>query len=249
MAKETKDNVAGDQSYLNEMSGMGLENFDANSVSVAYLSMVQPGGQASVEHTPGTWRNSATNKNYGPSVKVIPLAFKTVWVERDKDTFMTVGRYEPRSIEVTTTYPKPGQRGFPKMTNPQSGNNVEELFMYAVLIADHLDDGVLYFSPTVSSMKACKQWNTLIKSARQADGTPGGMASFIWTLYLELVQNPAKPNNPNEKICKFTKVTNEGPTSKDLWQDTIKPQLVNARNIQLLAAPEASGDADTSTQG
>lgn len=241
MAQTEQEASGGDQSYFDEVAGVGLENFTPETVSVAYLSMVQPDSSAAANHTPGTWRNSATDKNYGPSVKVIPLAFKTVWTERDKVTFMTVGRYEPNSIEVQTTYPKPGQRGFPERVNPVTGNKVEELFVYAVVLADAPEEGVLYLSPTVSSMTACKQWNTLIRSRRLPDGRPAGICSYQWTLFLELVPNPKQLN---KKICKFTKVADEGLVPGAYYADNIRPQLAAAKNIQLLAAPEQSGDAE-----
>jgi hypothetical protein len=248
--KETKgeepvNEEQGDMHYFDNLAGQGLDGFTADTVSTAYLSMVQPGSTAALTDEPGTWRNSATGENYGTNVEVIPLAFKTVWTERDKDPpYTTVGRYEPHGIDVTTTYPKAGQRGFPKLTNPVTGNQVQELFIYAVVLKDHLDAGVLYFSPTVGSMRTCKAWNSLLRSQRLPSGKPAPIFAFSWMLHLDLVQNPAKPNNPNEKIAKFTKAHIESIVAKDLFFTTVQPQLANANNIALLAAPEKSGDVD-----
>jgi hypothetical protein len=169
-AEEPKEEPKmGDQSYFDEFDGQGLDQLSPDMLSTPYLSMVQVGGTAAANgHEPGTWMNSASGENLGPAVEVICLAVKTAWIERDTTgkTFMTVGRYEPNSIPVDKTLPKPGQRGFPKLTNPQTGNIVEELFVYAVTLTKQPEAGVLFFSPTAISMSACKAWNTKMRNQR-----------------------------------------------------------------------------------
>jgi hypothetical protein len=235
---------AGDQSYFDAFEGQGTESIGNEAVSTAYLSMVQPGSSASITHEAGIWINSATQEELGKVVEVIPLAFKTVWTERDKEPpYMTVGRYEPHGIEVNIEQPKPGQRGFPKMTNPTTGNKVEELFIYAVMLAKSPESGVLYFSPTSGSMRACKAWNAQLRSMRLPTGKLAPIFAFSWNLELDLVQNPAR-NNPNEKIAKFVKASVEHIVAKDLFFTAVQPQLTAAQDITMLAAPETSGDAD-----
>jgi hypothetical protein len=233
-------------SFLDGMSGHGLDNFNSSSVSTAYLGMVQPSSGAAVNHTPGTWRNSATDENYGSEIEVVVLAFKTVWTERSKDPpFNTVGRYEVGAIYVTVEHPKPGTRGYPKMTNPITGNKVEELFVYACVLKDRPQEGVMYFSPTVGSMKTCKQWNSQLRSQRLKSGRTAPIFGFSWTIGVELVQNPANPKNPNDQITKFTKVRRGESQIEDQFAiDYVEPQLQAANNVALLAAPEMSGDAD-----
>jgi hypothetical protein len=168
-AEEPVQEQAGDQSYFDEFAGEGQDQFNADMLSTPYLSMVQAGGSAAANgNEPGTWINSASGENFGPAVEVVCLAVKTAWIERDTTgkTWMTVGRYEPNSIEVEKTMPKPGQRGFPTMINPQTGNKVEELFVYALMLPEHPESGVLFFSPTAISMSACKAWNTKIRNQR-----------------------------------------------------------------------------------
>jgi len=240
--KQKSDQMAGDQTYFEGYEGAGLEGFTPDTVSTAYLQMVQPGSTASLTHTPGTWRNSATDENFGPSVKVVSLAFKTVWTEREAVApYHTIGRYAPHAIPVDIEYPKPGTRGFPKMTNPITGNKVEELFIYAVMRPDVPEMGVMYFSPTVGSMKGCKAWNTQLRSQRLPSGRLAPIFAFAWTLDLELVQNPAKPA---EKIAKFVRATRGELVAEDLFNEHVRPQIAAANNIQMLAAPEMSGDAE-----
>jgi len=233
----------GDQNYFDEFSGEGLEGFTQDTVSTAYLGMVQPGSSPTMHgHEAGTWRNSATEDNMGKSIELVILAFKTVWTERSKDPpYNTVGRYDPKSIDVQTEYPKPGTRGFPKMTNPLTGNKVEELFVYACMQKDAPENGIMYFSPTVGSMRTCKQWNAQLRSQRLPSGKIAPIYAFSWILDLDLVQNPAKPA---EKITKFVRVTRGELLQKEVFLGTVKPQLIAASNVAMLAAPEMSGDTE-----
>jgi hypothetical protein len=239
----------GDASYFDGLEGNGLEGFTADTVSVAYLAMIQPGSTVADENNPpGSWRNSATGENFGPTVRVIPLAFKTVWTERDKDPpFNTVGRYEPNSIAVRIERPKPGKRGFPKMYNDETGNKVEELFIYACLIEDRPETGILYFSPTVGSMKTCKQWNSMLRSQRLPNGKIAPIFAFSWDLELALVQNPVKPS---EKITRFIKATRCSIVDKELFFGSVQPAIAASAstNAAMLTAPEQSGDAEPSDE-
>lgn len=239
---ETESQAADDQNYFDEFAGAGLENLTQDTVSTAYLGMVQPGSTASMTHEPGTWRNSATEENFGSQIEVVVVDFATVWTERaNVHPYNTVGRYKPKSIDVSIEYPKPGTRGFPKMTNPQTGNKVEELFVYACVNKNKPEDGIMYFSPTVGSMKTCKQWNAMLRSQRLPSGRIAPIFAFSWILDLELVTNPAKPA---EKITRFAKATRGELLEKDIFTKDFKPQIENAHNTALLAAPEASGDVE-----
>ena len=233
-----------DMSFLEGYEGQGLDTIGANEQSTAYLSMIQPGSQYEDDENPaGTWRNTATGENYGSSVRVVPVAFRTIWSERQVESpFATVGRYAPGSIEVTVQQPKSG-KGYPKMINPTTGNEVQELYIYAVMLPDHPEAGVLYFNPTVGSMRACKSWNTQLKTALLPNGAHAPIYGFTWDLNLELVQNPKKPT---EKIARFTRVNKDVLIPKEFFLDTVKPQLdfVAKEVLSITENIEASGDDD-----
>lgn len=241
-AENVGQEAQNNESYFDAYEGQGLEGFTPETTGVAYLGMIQPDSAAAQENDPGQWLNTATGEVLGPEVEVIPVGFKTVWTERDKEPpFTTVGRYEPHSIDIDIQRPKQGQRGFPKMTNPQTGNEVQELFIYAVLLKKHPEFGVLYFSPTAGSMKTCKKWNGLLRAQRLPNGKIAPIFAFSWTLRLDLVNNPKQPT---KKIARFTSVVRGELVSKDLFTKEVQPSLSRADNILLLASPEASGDAE-----
>ena len=238
----------GDQSYFDEYAGQGQENFSPDMLSTPYLSMVQAGGAAAANgNEPGTWMNSASGENFGPDVDVVCLACKTAWIERDTTgmTWMTVGRYEPNSIEVTKTMPKPGKRGFPTMVNPETGNKVEELFVYALMLTKHPEAGVLFFSPTAISMSACKAWNTKIRNQRLPSGKLAPIFAFSWNLGLTTVPKPGAKGNPDDPANRNTKLgiaTRGEIVAFDLFKSYVQPQLSAGQNLLAIAAPEAGGD-------
>lgn len=210
-------------SYLEDNAGLGLDSITANEQAVPYLGLVQPDSTAAADGaTPGVWRNSATGDEYGNLVKVIPLAFKTIWSERLPEApFTTVGRYEPHAIEVTIQQPKNG-RGYPKMFNPQTGNEVQELYVYAVKLPEHPEAGVLIFNPTVSSMRTCKAWNTQLKGQILPNGAQAPIFAYAWNMAADLVDNPQKKG---AKMAKFVKVQKDVITSKEFFDEHIKSQI------------------------
>ena len=230
-----------DFTFLEDLAGAGLDSITANEQAIPYLSLVQPDGSAAVDGaTPGVWRNSATGEEYGNVVTVVPLAFRTIWNERDSEApFGTVGRYAPHSIEVTVQQPKNG-KGYPKMINPETGNEVQELYVYAVMLPEHPESGVLFFNPTVGSMRTCKSWNTQLKSQILSNGAQAPIFAFSWSLASDLVDNPAKKG---AKMAKFVKVEKSAMIGKELFDNFVKPQLSSVQ-ASVLSITDNTQDAE-----
>lgn len=209
-------------SFLDDLAGKGLDSITANEMSTPYLGLVQPDSEAAANGaTPGVWRNSATGDEYGNMVNAIVLAFKTIWNEREGQApFRTVGRYEPHSIPVQTQQPKGG--GYPKMINPETGNEVQELYIYALFLPEHPEAGVLMFNPTVSSMTACKQFNTQLKSQILPNGAQAPIFGLRWNMVCDLVDNPQKKG---AKMAKFIKAQRDSIISEEMFSEYVKPQL------------------------
>lgn len=219
-------------SFLEDMAGAGLDTITANEQAIPYLGLVQPDGGAAAEDgaTPGVWRNSATGEEYGNVITVVALAFRTIWNERDTEPpFSTVGRYAPHSIEVTVQQPK-GGKGYPKMINPATGNEIQELYIYAVMLPEHPEAGVLLLNPTVSSMRACKSWNTQLKGQILPNGAQAPIFAYTWDLAADLVDNPAKKG---AKMAKFVKAQKSSVIAKELFEAYVKPQIPTVQQTVL----------------
>lgn len=221
--EQTQELMNEDYSFYEGMDN-GFENMGANTTSLAYLSLIQPGSSLCTDDCPvGTWHNSATGKSYGNIVKLIPVAFRTIWLERETDPpFRTVGRYPVGGIQVTIKNPPKGKKGYPKMINPESGNEVQELFVYACILPDYPEDGVIYYIPSVGSMRTAKSWNTQLKSQLLPNGVQAPLFAYKWNLVVELVPNP---NKPTENMSKFTKVYKDTLVDKESFMKFVQPQL------------------------
>ena len=243
--KGTSGLMTEDVSFMQDYAGAGLDTIGTNESAVAYLGLVQPDSSVEDGDNPaGTWRNSATGRNYGNAVKVIVLAFRTVWSEREGvEPFRTVARYAPGTVDVETRNPPAGKRGYPKMYNKETGNEIKELYMYAVMLPDFPEDGVVFFNPNVSSMRACKSWNSQLKGQILPNGVQAPIFGYQWTLTSELVPNPQQKS---KNIAVFSKVIKEALTTRDLFEQNIKPQLtsVNQAVLQITSGdmPEENED-------
>ena len=218
-----------DTSFMEGLEGTGFEDMTGNAVSFAYLGLVQPDSTIEDDDNPaGTWRNSATGRNYGNMVKVVPIAFRTIWSERESEApYRTVGRYPVNGIEVEVRQPPKGKRGYPKMINPDTGNEIQELFVYAVILPDYPEDGVLYFTPTVGSMRTAKAWNSQLKGQLLPNGAQSPLFGFQWNLIVDLVPNPQQPN---KQVTKFVKSVRDALVTKDLFTSYIQPQLQTVKH-------------------
>ncbi len=232
-----------DLSFLDGMAGQGFEEMGANTTSIAYLSLVQPdSGAEDADNPAGTWRNSATGRNYGNDVKVIVLGFRTIWSEREADPpFRTVGRYPVNGIQVELRQPPKGKRGYPKMINPESGNEVQELFVYAVTLPDFPEDGILYLNPTVGSMKTAKSWNSQLKGQLLPNGVQAPIFAFQWVLIAGLVPNPQQPS---KEVAKFTKVMRDAIVNKELFTEHVQPVLSVTKQDLLMITQNLDSDDD-----
>ena len=189
--------------FLDGYEGQGLEAFGTGDVATAFLGLVQPGSKHETEECKaGTWRNTATGRSFGNMVKVVPLAFKTIWSERESEA------------------------SYPRMYNPETGNEIQELYIYAVILPDYPEEGILYFNPTVGGMRTCRSWNTQIKSALLPSGKPAPIFGYSWLLIADEVTNPQRPS---EMIAQFVKAEKDSIVTRDTFNLAIKPNIETAQ--------------------
>jgi hypothetical protein len=137
------------------------------------------------------------------------------------------------------------------MTNPATGNKVEELFIYAVVLTQHPEAGMLFFSPTAISMSACKAWNNKMFSQYLPSVDPrkrllAPIYGFSWVLSLTSVLKPGvkgSADDPTNRNVKLGLTTRAELVAFDLFTSYVQPQLAAGTNLIAIAAPEADGDA------
>ena len=230
-----------DASYFDNYAGAGTETLTGSSVGLPYLSLIQPSSEAAVGGEVGVWRNSLTGATYGKQIKVIPLAFRTIWVERQSEApYGTVGRYPVGGIKVELRQPT-GGKGYPKMVNPATGNQIQEMFVYVLMLAEHPEDGIMYYTPALSSMKTAKGWNTQLRSQVLPNGVQAPIFAYDWTLVSDMVQNPKQPA---QQIAKLISAVKGSIVDKNIFQTYVEPKLQTASQEALQLTSDSTETAD-----
>jgi len=221
------------QEFLNSYAGQGTDSIGQNAVSLSYLSILQDRSEVVVSKVaePGVFFNTGTQKSYGTEVKVIPVAFKTVWDERDAGG-KTVMRYEPGSVEVIEEPVPVGQRGFPVKKNPKTGNKIVETFAYALVLVDHPEAGFLMHTAGLGSMKTYRRWNTMLKQLRLPNGQQAPIFAKTWTLVAE----SRISKTINQPFYALANVIEGDWVNKDLFAQAVLPAR-DSSNALLLSAP------------
>lgn len=219
-------------------SGMGndVSSISQDMVGQAYLGIIQSGSDYTEVGNVGEFIDTGLRESLGNEVKVYVLDVKSVWVERDPEPpYGTIGRYAPGSIEVTKTM----KNGRLEMTNPSTGNKIQELFMYAVVYKDRPELGVRIFSPTSGSMRACRSWNTMLRSQFLPNGQRAvKLFSYAWTLKTGLFLPKGQKDTESNYKASLISVTRDELLSKDLFM-SLQPQIAASSDLQMIPAPEA----------
>lgn len=224
--------------FYDEYADEGFDKMSSKEMSSAYLGVVQSNSEAVADGVAnvGDWRNSSSGEIYGNNIKVIVLDFTTVWCEKDKVTGKTCNRYAPNSVRVETRIPNQGEANqFPKMYNPQTGNEIQELFMYALMLADHPEAGVLLYNPPVGNMKALKAWNKQMYSQIMPNGKRFPIFAYSWNLATEVVKTKQNP-----RVGQLGRATKAELVQKEMFLGSVKPQLdiIKETGVLAITAPE-----------
>lgn len=209
--------------FLDRDAGEGLDAFQDGTTSIPYLAITQSSSEAveSGDIEPGHFMNSLTHEDYGTKILAVVTNFKICWTERD-DGGKTVQRYEPYGIEVQGD-PYSG------MTNPKTGNKIQETWLYQLVLPEHLDAGFVVFSSSPGNMRYLKNWNTQIKFLRLPSGKPAPRHSSVW----ELTINPDVSKAGKRYFSNKNGIRRMGWIMEDMYRDYVLPAK---NNDQLLIA-------------
>jgi hypothetical protein len=221
-------------SYLDEFAGQGLEGITAEAVSTPWLSIMQDSTRHVKEKSceSGVWRNSATGDVYGKTIEVVPVDFKIIWNERD-DTGATVANHEPNSIHLKVT-PNQSGRGFPKMTNPETGNRVDETFLYAVVFPGKPDAGYMLLQAGMGSISSFKKLNALLRAQTLPNGKRAPIFAYSW--YLTIGDTQARNKN-GQDYYRVEDVKRGQLVSKELFISAVAPARELSAQSQLALPP------------
>jgi hypothetical protein len=176
--------------FLEEYSGQGFEGVSQEDLKIPFLRILQKlspevdrDDEAYIKGaSPGMFFNTVTKKVYSKEIDLIPVRFQKVWLEWEPDRGGLVARHEPFSIEVDKS-------DFSKWR--YNGNEIQECYLFFVLVADHIDDGPMIFSLASTGIKHAKNWLTNITHTRLPNGKQAPFFSSVWNLKTVLCKNDA----------------------------------------------------------
>jgi hypothetical protein len=176
--------------FLDSVAGQGYEDFNANTYSIPFLKIAQPlSPEVNKKHDnyiegleAGQFFNSLTKKNYGATIKLIPLRQKELWLEYAPNRGPFKGQHEPGSIQTVGDLYKDGLKTL-------DGNDISDVLTFYCLLADEPDSGPIVFSLYGSGFGHGKTWNSLIMTSKTDSGKQAPYFGSVWELTTSYNQN------------------------------------------------------------
>lgn len=174
--------------FLDQVEGQGFENITQDDMKVPFLRILQTLSPELDESNPdklknakpGMFINTINKKIYGASIEVIPIKFEKIWLECKPNRGGIVGRHEPHSIRVDMD-------DFSHWK--YNGNEIQECYLFYVLVIGHFEDGPLVLSLSSTGIKHAKNWNTQNNMTRLPSGKKAPYFSSVWQLKTILNKN------------------------------------------------------------
>lgn len=222
----SKDQETKEVDFYDEMSGAGYDNMGGDKFVMPMLLVAQKSSgiveDGTVKH--GDFYNSVTKESYGPSVEVAVVYFESVWQIWKPDMGGFVGRVRPGSIPVTGDVYK-GMKTKAEDGGPD--NDVDDTWMYFVLIKGREDEGLLMMPVTSAGIKHAKNWNSFMHNTVTASGKRAPMFYKYWKLTTH------KNDFPKGAAWVFgegskTDVQSGEIVPKEIFLEHVKPALIVA---------------------
>ena len=223
-----------EKNFLEEFANDGYQNIGREECKIPFLRILQPLNKQCQEGSDsyikgavaGLFYNTITNKLYGKTIKVIPIDFDRNWLEWKPNRGGFVASHIPDSIKVDKSQ-------FNKWLT-LNGNIITEHYNFYCLIADHLEDDIVIFSMSSSSICHAKNWNSLISYTKLGSGQRAPYYSSVWELETSFNQND-KGNWFSIGNASKTNIKRERFITEDEFKISVSPaiELLRARSQSL----------------
>jgi len=182
-----------DVDFLNMMGGEGTQCIGATDTSANYLRIAQsntpelpdvaPDGQGIANLKIGHFYSPLLKKSYGKAVDVIVLKYEICWMVWGPDRGGLIAKLPVGGCQHI--------KSDDGKMHDYEGNEIQETQNFYVMLADHLEDGLMTFSVTSTGLKYGRQWNTQIVSAKTPDGRAAApIFGVVWQI--ETIKNTNK---------------------------------------------------------
>lgn len=213
--------------FLDSYSGQGYEDFSANSYQVPFLKIAQKLSPELNTHNEscikglevGQFFNSLTKKNYGSSIKLIPLRQREVWLEYEPNRGPFRGMHEVGSIQTTGDVFDGGLKTL-------AGNDIIDALVFYCLLADEPASGPIIFTMYGTGFRHGKTWNSLIMTSKTSSGKQAPYFGSVWTL--ETIYNT---DGKNDWYQIGSKTSSNIKRERSITQEELTTYILPARAI------------------
>lgn len=217
-----------DTSYLDQISGFGLEGIGVSDVSTPRIKILQ---QLSPELQPGSPKHdpaalagdfylTAPEQRLGTRIHVIPLATQEVWYEWQPNRGGLLARHRPGTIRVDTS-------DYSAWRSLETGNQITENRDWMIILVDSqgtISPVPILFSMTGAKIRASKAWVKKLKLAKTLSGHPIPIMGCVWGL-------------------QTVKETNQRGTFFTLSEDLVQLRYVSQSELATLMKAKDAADA------
>jgi len=226
----------------------GFETIGNDEKAVPFLKILQKGspqvekeGDAYIEGAePGLLFNNATNEIIGKEAKIIILSFEHLWIEwiPEEKGGGFVGSHSKENADRLAV-----DKADFKNWKTADGNELQESYLYYVLIEGRENEGVLILSLTSSNIKIGKMINRQLTSTVMDDGKIAPGHFIVWALSTEFAKKDtyswyrltAKRDGFIKSKEQYLTIKREKAATKSI--DDIAPQIEGTDKKQLADAP------------
>ena len=166
--------------FLNGMSGQGTENIGAGDTSRNFLKIAQPTSPELTADVPieglkvGDFFSTSLHKTYGKRLDVIVMRYELNWNIWQPNRGGLVGIVPVGGVQML--------KDSEGKMHDYDGNDIVETQNFYVLLADHMEDGLMIFSLTSTGLKHGRKWNSKILATKTPDGL--GAAPIFGVVWL-----------------------------------------------------------------
>ncbi len=186
MAKDQKQKIEDALNFLEgqELSMEGYEEITSDTMAIPFIKVSQSLSPEINSKKPecipglkiGQFFNNVSNVVYGEELQIVVLKFDRIWIEWKPNRGGFVGYHKEENLNnivADWTF------GSMKTVN---GNNLEEYYVYYVLLAGREDEGVMILSLASSNIKVAKELNRMMLTHRLPNGKRTVPYLLIFTL-------------------------------------------------------------------
>lgn len=169
----------------------GFEDISGNTMSIPFIRILQKLSPQLDKQKPefiegaeeGQFFNTVTKQVLGNSVECIVLKFEHIYIEWKPNRGGFVGYHTVENAErlaVDTTFGN---------WKTKDGNELQENYVYMLLIAGHEQEGPVVLSLSSSAIKMARNWNRLMVTHVMENGKKALPYYLIWNLSTEYQKN------------------------------------------------------------